>query len=117
MKITIKSEKLELTPSITQYINEKIGSLDKFVARFEHQNQAEVSVEISRATNHHHKGEVFYAQANLSVDGTLIRAERSEEDIRAAIDKVKDILKIEIQKYKEKNEVNPDAIRKQKISD
>lgn len=104
MKIDIKTSKLDLTPAITQYIEDKIGSLDKFITRFEGQGEARVAVEIARTTMHHQHGDVYYAEANLYVNGTVLRAEQTDEDMRAAIDKVKDILKIEIQKYKEKAE-------------
>ncbi len=104
MQIDIKTNKLDLTPAITQYIEDKIGSLDKFITRFEGYGEAKATVEIARTTAHHQHGDVYYAEANLYVNGTFLRAEQTEEDIRAAIDKVKDILKMEIQKYKEKAE-------------
>lgn len=117
MKISIKGSGLEVTPAITEYINDKIGSLDKFLERFEHRGEAESRVEISRTTNHHQQGDVFRTEVNLYVNGETIRAEHTSDDIRAAVDKVKDILKIEIEKYKEKHEIDPGEIRKKKLSE
>jgi len=117
MIINIKSNKLDITPAITQYIEEKIGSLDKFIVRFESHGEATATVEINRTTNHHQHGEVYYAEVNLNVNGITIRAEQTDEDIRAAIDKVKDILKLEIGKYKDKNEIDKGIIRKEKTAE
>lgn len=102
MKITVKACKLELTPAIVEYVNKKIGSLEKFVQQFEKRCECKVQVEIARSTKHHRQGLVFYAEANLLLNGKVIRAEEYNEDMRAAIDKVKDKLKIEIGKFKER---------------
>lgn len=102
MKINIKATKLDLTPAIKEYIEIKIGSISRFIERFESGGEAEVSVEIARTTKHHHKGDVFYAEANLKLPQKTIRAEHSDFDIRVAIDNVKKILKEEVSKYKEK---------------
>lgn len=106
MQIDIKTKQLDLTPAIAEFIEEKIGSLSKFIQRFEEKGEAKASVEIARTTNHHHQGEVYYAEVNLNIDGVVLRAEQTDEDIRAAIDKVKDILKVEIQKHKEKGGID-----------
>lgn len=102
MKINIKATKLDLTPAIKEYIEIKIGSVSHFIKRFESGGEAEISVEIARTTKHHHKGDVFYAEANLKLPKKTIRAEHSDFDIRVAIDNVKKILKEEVSKYKEK---------------
>ena len=113
MKINIKATNLELTPAIRQYIEIKIGSLDHFLRhfvgvrpcvglkRFESKSEIEVFVEIARTTRHHHKGNIFYAEAIFSLCKKILRAEHSDWDIRVAIDKVKDKLQQEIKKYKE----------------
>ena len=100
MKINIKATNLELTPAITEYINNKISSVDKFLKKFEEQTNIEIFVEIARTTRHHHKGDVFRAEANMEVPGKILRADHEDWDIRVAIDKVKDKLQQEIKKYK-----------------
>ncbi len=107
MKIDIKSTNLELTPSITQFIEEKIGSLDHFVPKQpaggkETRSHAPVEafVEIARTTKHHRQGDVFRAEVNFRIGGNMIRAEREDWDIRAAIDAVREELKAELQKEK-----------------
>lgn len=107
MKIDIKSTNLELTPAITEFINEKIGSLDKFVGGFARGSEAparhqlvEAFVEISRTTNHHRQGDVFKAEVNIKIGGNVVRAEKEDWDIRNAIDAVREELKMELQKEK-----------------
>lgn len=101
MKINIKATNLKLTPAIREYIEIKIGSLERFLKRFESQGELEVFVEIARTTRHHKSGNVFYAEVNLPLPKKILRAEHSDWDIRVAIDKVKDKLQREIKKYKE----------------
>lgn len=110
----IKGVKLDLTPAIVEYAKNKIGSLEKFILNTEKQGEAVVIVEIARTTKHHHQGEVYYAEANLNLGGTMLRAEYIDEDIRSAIDKMKDVLKLEIKKHKEKTGKRRDILRKLK---
>lgn len=101
MKINIKSTNLDLTPALKEYIEEKIGSLVKFLTRFDAEGAVESRVEVGRTTRHHHKGPVFRAEVNIDVPGKVLRAEAEDLDIRTAIDEVKDKLKREAEKYKE----------------
>jgi len=101
MQIDIKAIKLELTPTIREYIESKIGSLSRFLKRFETENEIKIFVEIARTTRHHKTGDVFCAEASFMIGKKLIRAEHTDWDIRIAIDKVKDKLQQEIKKYKE----------------
>ncbi len=102
MNIQIKSTNLDLTPSIKEYIEKRIGALAKFVARYE-ENGTELlaRVEVARTTNHHHKGDVYYAEVNIDNSQNIARAECENSDIRAAIDKAEDILKRQLVKRKE----------------
>ncbi|MEK7488094.1 MAG: ribosome-associated translation inhibitor RaiA [Patescibacteria group bacterium] len=108
MKIDIKSTHLELTPAITEFIHEKIGSLDKFVGGFatredgapSRHSLVEAFVEISRTTSHHRQGDVFKAEVNIKIGGHVVRAEKEDVDIRTAIDLVREELKTELQKEK-----------------
>ncbi len=104
MKINIKSTHLDLTPALKEYIEEKIGSLAKFLKRWDPEGVVEAYVEVARTTKHHHKGNVFRAETDLRVPGKVLRAEDEDWDIRAAIDRVKDKLKREAEKYKETHE-------------
>ncbi len=102
MKIHIKGTQLEVTPALKEYIEEKIGSLEKLVARYDAEGAVEIWIEVGRTTAHHHKGDVFRAEADLRLPGKVLRAEDEDVDVRIAIDRVRDKLKREIEKYKEK---------------
>ncbi len=102
MRIDIKAANLELTPAIREYVETKIGSLSRFLKRFEEENEVKVFVEIARTTRHHKSGDVFCAEASFNLGKRLLMAEHTDWDIRIAIDKVKDRLQQEIKKYKEK---------------
>jgi len=98
MQIDIKGTNLELTQAIKDYVNEKIGGLEKFFDQI-----LEAKVEVGLTTKHHQKGKIFRAETNLEVPQKhIIRAEAEREDLYMAINEVKDELQIQLKKYKEK---------------
>ncbi len=101
MKIMIKATNLELTEPLKVYIEKKIGSLSKFFPDLD-PDAIKTKVEVARSTRHHKQGNVYHVDVNLELPGTMLRAEKDDADIRAAIDIVKDKLKREIEKYKNK---------------
>lgn len=100
MKIIIKGTNIKLSPSISQYIEEKIGGLEKFLKKF-NPELIEARVEVGKITRGQRQGDIFRAEINLSINGQLFRAEKTEESLMAAIDLVKDELAREIRKYKD----------------
>ena len=100
MKINLKTKNFILTPSIKNYLEQKLNSLDKFLPGDE---SISADVELSKTTKHHQKGDVFRAEINLHVPGRLIRTVAEKWDLRVAIDAVKDELQREIKSNKEKN--------------
>jgi|SRR3989344_2774570 len=100
MRILVKATELDLTPSLKTYIEEKLGALERFIRRFDLEGAASLRVEVGRTTYHHKHGKVFRAEANLELPGGILRAENQHEDLRVAIDKVKALLKTEIEKYR-----------------
>lgn len=101
MKITIKATGLELTPPIKEFIEEKVGSVQKFLQRYDENDAVLANVEIARSTKHHNKGDVYEAEINVNLPGQIVRAQTKSEDIRVAINEAKEILKREIDKYKD----------------
>jgi putative sigma-54 modulation protein len=99
MKLNIKATNLELTPALRNYIQEKMDMLEKFLGD---RPVIQADFEIELTTKHHLKGEIFRAEANLSMPRELLRVEKAEKDMYKAIDKVKDHLKEMIVKHKEK---------------
>lgn len=98
MKISIKGTNLDLTPSLKEYAEEKIGNLEKYLS-----GVIEAKLELER-DRHHQTGDVMRAEVMLIVGGKIMRADASSEDIYAAIDLVIPKLKEQISKFKDKRE-------------
>ena len=101
MNLQIKTKDLDLTPALKEWIEEKIGSLEKFITRFEENGEVLCEIEVARASKHHLKGDVFYAEAQIHLPGRRLRASQKDTDARVALDKVRDTLHREILQYKE----------------
>lgn len=99
MNIRIKSTHLELSEALENYIEEKMGMIEKYLGDTPVIN---CDFEIEKAVGGQHKGEIFRAEVNLQVPHELLRIEKTEVDMYKAIDKVKDHLELIIKKYKEK---------------
>ena len=101
MRINIKATNMELTSAISSYVEEKLKSTEKFVLA--HKNEEPLAeVEIGKTTNHHHSGEVFRAEVNLSVRGKQFRAVSEQADLYAAIDDMRTELVRELNSHKDK---------------
>ncbi|MBI3045936.1 MAG: ribosome-associated translation inhibitor RaiA [Candidatus Harrisonbacteria bacterium] len=103
MKLQIKATGFELTPSLQKLIEDKFNSLEKFLAKWETNRELLLRVEIAKNTKHHNKGMVWYAEANLDLPQKVLRIEEINEEMQAAIEKLKDRLKNDLLKVKEKS--------------
>ncbi len=101
MNIHIVTKALDLTPSLKKFIGEKVGATGRFLGSFEKEGALDCFVEISRATRHHKRGDVFYAEIMVRLPGKTVRAESTSVDARIAITEARDVFKSEIMKYKE----------------
>lgn len=108
MKINIKAINLDLTPAINQYIEDKIGSLSKFLKNYEIKSEVQAHVEIARTTRHHHSGNVFKAEVSLDLPKKILRSVAEKEDIRVAINETRDELQQEIKKHNQKSNIKND---------
>lgn len=90
-----------MTPETEEYINNKVSSVEKFL-QVSHEENVLVEFEVEQST-HHKKGEVYRAEANLSVRGSLFRGESEEYDVRNAIDNVRDQLEKQVRRSKRKH--------------
>ena len=115
MKIIIKATNIKLEEDIKEYIQEKIGGLEKFAEIFQEKKyyngffgkgkpRVEVWVEVGKTTHRHCKGLVFRAEAQMRLPGKTVRVEAVEEDLKLAIVGVKDKLQRELKQYKGKAE-------------
>ena len=92
MKILITGKKIELTDGIKGAVEDKLGKLDRYL-----HEDTEVKVTVS-ARKAKQKIEVTI----IPINGPIIRAEDSEENLYAAIDVVYDKLNKQLRRYKNK---------------
>ncbi len=96
MKIVIKGTNTDLSPSLKEYVFEKVGQLEKYIKRVV---EADVELEVDKK---HRTGEIFRAEVMLYVPRDVLRASEQATDMYAAIDLVMPKLKKQIEKYKAK---------------
>ena len=102
MNISIKATNIELTPAISQYIDEKVGSLEKFILAAD-PTTVRANIEVGKTTRHHHSGsDIFIAEINLYIDGKTLRAVSEQGTLYAALDDMKDEIAREITSSKNK---------------
>lgn len=92
---------MELTQSIKDYVEEKLGAI-RHMLDAKHAGLAELRVEVGRPTKHHHKGNVFYAEANLKIGSEFFRATSTNVELHIAINETRDELERQLRKHKTK---------------
>lgn len=108
MKFNIRGKKLEVTPSLKSYIEDKIGRLDKY---FENPDNIEANVLIKVS------GINQVVEVTINTHGLILRGEESNKDLYASIDFVTDKIERQIRKNKTKihKKVSKDTIRDFKV--
>lgn len=89
MKFTIIERKIRLKPGARDYIEKKLGKLDKF---FKEEAQARVVVGTIK--------DMEYVEVNLYAGGMVYRAEATDEHATTAADRLVDIIERQIRKNK-----------------
>jgi ribosomal subunit interface protein len=104
MKLNVKATQFSLTPSVEEYINEKlIRTVERLTKRMDPES-IRLNIEVAKTTKHHQKGEVWRADATLRLGGKSMRSEASGESIQEAIDLLEESLGMEIKGFKGKEE-------------
>ena len=91
MKTIIRSNKVEVTDSIKDYINKKLAKLDRY---FENADELEATVNIRL------KGQDELIEITVPTKKFTIRAEEASKELKAAADLVVDKLERQIRKNK-----------------
>ena len=91
MQINLTGHHIELTDSLHDYVNEKMGRLEK---HFDKVSNTHVILSVE---NVRHK-----AEATVNMSGNSIFAESTEDDMYSAIDSLVDKLDRQVKKHKEK---------------
>ena len=90
MDVKIKTTGYEMTPEVSDYLNEKIQTLEKHVSL--EGPPARCEVEVGRSVGHHVQGDVWRAEMQIVRGAERLRAEATGESVNAAIDAAKDEL-------------------------
>lgn len=93
MKITTLGRKIDITDGLKGYVDKKISKLEKYF-----HDTAEAQVTLSVQKDYH------TIEVTIYHEGMIFRAELTERDMYAAIDKVVDVLERQIRKQKTKLE-------------
>lgn len=101
MKLTVRGNKLEVTDSIRNYVEEKLGKLDKYF---------EESDEINANVLFRIQGKNQIVEVTVPIKKYILRAEEANEDLYASIDLVVEKLERQIRK-------NKTRIKERKVKD
>ena len=101
---------MEMTAAIKQYVEDKASDLPNYF-----ENIQGIDVIIGMESHHHNKGKIYFAEFNLQIPGKNINLKKQAEDLYKAIDKVRDHLKVELEKMKGKSEqIDKEEVRDSK---
>lgn len=92
----IAKNNLVISEAVESYVDKKIGKLDRYLPTIS-EGKVEISREGARVPEQR-----FTVQVTLDNRGVLIRAQENAHDIRAAVDRVADVLSKRIERYKGK---------------
>ena len=79
MQINITGKNIDLTESIKDYVEKKIGSLEKFYDQI-----IRASVIVGKESHHHLKGDVFVCECKLDLTGDDLFISKTEPDLYKA---------------------------------
>ncbi|MCD8180567.1 MAG: ribosome-associated translation inhibitor RaiA [Firmicutes bacterium] len=89
MKFNIIGRRYNVTDQIRNYVEKKLGKLDKF---FKEESEARVVIGTIKDND--------YIEATIYAAGMMYRAEASDREILAAVDKIVDVIERQIRKNK-----------------
>lgn len=94
----IKATNFELTKALEDFIEEKIGGLEKLITV----QPAKIFVEVGKTTFHHRKGPFLRAECQISLPGKkILRAEAENKNLKSAIIEVREEIERQLKSYKE----------------
>ncbi len=89
MKLTVRGKNIEVTDALREHVQKRVGKIDKY---FDFDTEAQVALGVVR--------ELHTVEVTATINGLILRAEESTNDMYASIDKVVDKLERQIAKYK-----------------
>jgi putative sigma-54 modulation protein len=96
MELIIKGKNMEVTEQLRQYVERKIGRLDRYLPNVD---EARVELSVQKAKSSQDRQVV---QVTMRSNSTILRAEERSADMFAAVDAVRDKLQRQMKRLKEK---------------
>jgi putative sigma-54 modulation protein len=93
MQINVSGQQIEITEPLRQYVNDKIGRIQK---HFDHVTNTNVVLHHEKKKNRH------LAEATINAKGAQLHANSEGDDMYAVIDALADKLDRQVLKHKEK---------------
>ena len=87
MKINIKATGFDLTTAISEYVDKKISSIEKYLDK--ETEDVVAQVEVAKNTSHKN-GKIYKAEVHITGNGLDLYAVTEEEELYASVDVVKD---------------------------
>ena len=109
IKLHITNKDFEQTEGITEYVERKIGGLDRYLPRSVHDVAGLVILEHDRSGR---EGNEYICEAKLEIPGPNAEAREATINMYAAVDIVEAKLKVQIKKFKDKHQ--PGRLRRSK---
>ena len=101
MRLQVKGKNVEVTPSIRDYAERKLGKLSKVLAA-----ETQVEVELSEQRNPS-IADSAVAEGTIFTKGATLRARESSPEMKASIDQLVDKLERQAKRYREMRRVDP----------
>ena len=98
MELHITGKNVEFTDWLKQYVEKKIGRLDRYLPGIQ-ETRVELVTQNSRRA-----GDRQVAQLTLRTNGSILRAEEKSDDMFASIDAVVDKMNRQIKRFKDKRQ-------------
>jgi putative sigma-54 modulation protein len=98
MDVSIFTRNMEVTPRLSEYVDQKVEKLDRFLPSID-EARMDLAVENTRSAAHSQ-----VAQLTVRVRGRILRAEERTQDMFASIDAVLDKMYRQIARYKGKRQ-------------
>ncbi|MFZ5942826.1 MAG: ribosome hibernation-promoting factor, HPF/YfiA family [Bacillota bacterium] len=89
MNIIIKGKNMEVTPALKEYVEKKVGKIQKY---FEGELEATVTLVVEK--------DLHRIEVTIPIDGIILRGEEQTNDMYASIDNVLEKVERQVRKYK-----------------
>lgn len=96
--VTIHGRDVEIKPRLQEYVEKKVGKLDRYLTVIR-----EARVDLTELKSARAASDRYVAQLTIPLKGTVLRAEERHNDLFAAVDAVLEKMNRQIERYKGKH--------------